>query len=115
MVAAKKRTSVKPKRKGDVPSRLSGLLFLWGGIPVLAVFAVLVAVRWDPGLADFLFWLTAIWIVLVRYMESSSSDGEFLQLSRTALRKWLRFSAILVMAAAILYALARSAASLSRR
>ena len=67
----------------------------------MVVLAVLVAVRWDPGLADFLFWLTAIWIVLVRYMESSSSDGESLQLSRPALRKWLRFSAILVIAASI--------------
>jgi len=79
----------------------------------LVVFAVLIAVRWDPGLADFLFWLTGIWIVLVRCMESSSSDGEFLQPSRPALRKWLHFSAILVIAAASLYALARIAASLS--
>jgi len=114
MVATKKRKSAKPKRKGDVHSRLSGLFFLWGGISVLVVLAVLVAVRWDPGLADFLFWLTTIWIVLVRYMESSSSDGEFLQLSRPALRKWLHFSAILVIAAASLYALARIAASLGR-
>lgn len=114
MAATKKRGSAKPKRKGDVPSRLSGLFFLWGGISVLVVLAGLVAVRWDLGLADFLFWLTTIWIVLVRYMESSSLDGQFQQLSRPALRKWLRFSAILVVAAASLYALARIAASLSR-
>jgi len=114
MVAAKKRRSAKPKRKGDVPSRLSGLFFQWGGISSLIVFAALIALRWDPGLADFLFWLTTTWIVLVRYMESSSLDGQFQQLSRPALRKWLRFSAILVIAAASLYALARIAASLSR-
>jgi hypothetical protein len=68
-------------------------------------------VRWDHGMADFLFWLTAIWISLVRYVESSCSGGEFLQPSRPALRKWLRFSAILVIAAVFLYALARIAAS----
>jgi len=78
----------------------------------LVVLAVLVAVRWDPGLADFLFWLTAVWIVLVRYMKSSSSDGQFQQPSRPALRKWLLFSAILVIAAASLYTLARIVASL---
>jgi hypothetical protein len=114
MLATEKQKSAKPKRKGDVPSRLSGLFFLWGGISVLLVLAVLVAVRSDPGLGDFLFWPTTIWIVLVRYIETSSSDGEFLQLSRTALRKWLHFSAILVIAAGSLYPLARIAASLSR-
>jgi hypothetical protein len=80
----------------------------------LALLAVLIAIRWDPGLADFLFWLTAIWIVLVRYMGSGASNGEFLPLSRPALRNWLRFSAILGIVAASLYALARIVASLSR-
>ena len=114
MAATKKRGSAKPKRKGDVPSRLSGLFFLWVGISALVVLAVLVAVRWDPGLADFLFWLAAVWIVLVRYMRSGSPDGPFQQPGRPAHRKWLRFSAILVIAAASLYALARIAASLGR-
>jgi hypothetical protein len=114
MVATKKRNFAKPKRKGDVHPRLSGLFFLWGGISALIVFAVLIALRWDPGLADFLFWLTTVWIVLFRYMESSSSDGRFQQLSRLALRKWLLFSAILVIATASLYTLARIAASMGR-
>ncbi len=114
MVATKTRRTAKPKRQGDVPSLLSSLYFLGGGISILAVLAVLVAVRWDPGLADFLFWLAAIWIALVRYMISSSSEGQFQQPSRPALRKWLLFSAIILMAAASLYALARMAASLRR-
>jgi hypothetical protein len=111
MKITKHRISAKPKRKGDVPPRLFRLFFLWGGIFALIVFAVLIAVRWDHGMADFLFWLTAIWISLVRYVESSCSGGEFLRPSRPALRKWRRFCVILVMAAVFLYALARIAAS----
>jgi hypothetical protein len=96
---------------GDMPPPLSRSFFLWGGIPALIVFSVLVAVGWDPGLADFLFWLTVIWIVLARYVESGGSSGEFPQQSRPALRAWRRFSVILIAIGAVLYALAKMAAA----
>jgi len=114
MKITKHRTPVKPKPRGNAPPRLFRSFFLWGGISALIVLAVLITVRWDHGLADFLFWLTAIWISLVRYVESSCSGGEFLQPSRPALRKWRRFCVILVMAAVFLFALAKIAASLNR-
>jgi len=106
MKITKHRISAKLKRKGVVPPRLFRLFFLSGGITALIVFAVLIAVRWDPGLADFLFWLAAIWIVLVRYVECGCSSGEFLRPTRPALWTWRRFSVILLIAAASLYALA---------
>lgn len=114
MTIARHRITAKPQRKGNVPPRLFISFFLWGGIFALIVLAVLIAVRWDPGLAVFLFWLTAIWIALVRYVESSCSAGGFLQPSRPALRKWRRFCGILAIAAIFLYALAMIAASLNR-
>ncbi|OGD13051.1 MAG: hypothetical protein A2W20_02635 [Candidatus Aminicenantes bacterium RBG_16_66_30] len=98
----------------DALSRIYRGAWLYGGIPFLILSAVLIATRRAPGLADFIFWLAAIWIVIVRYVECGCSSGEFLRPTRPALRTWRRFSVILLIAAASLYALARIAASLGR-
>jgi hypothetical protein len=81
--------------------------WLYGGIPFLAACAAAVALGRFPGLADFLFWLAAVWVVFVRYVEFSLASGEDLKPSRRAFRHWQRFSGILVVAALGLYALAR--------
>jgi hypothetical protein len=102
-----------PRPKGPRGSPGGGLrrafhaAWLYGGIPFLAACAAAVALGRLPGLADFLFWLAAVWIVLVRYVEFSLASGESLQPSRIAFRQWRRFSAILVVASVGLYALAR--------
>lgn len=98
----------------DGLSRLYRGAWLYGGIPFLVLSAIFIATRRAPGLADFIFWLAAIWIGLVRYVESSGSLEKFLQPSRPALRKWQRFCVILMMVVVSLYALARIAASLNR-
>jgi hypothetical protein len=85
---------------------------LLGGISALSVFAVLIALRWDPGLADFLFWLVAIWIVLVRYVEIESPDKRTPHSRTKMLGDWLRYSIKQLMAAGFLYALARIVANL---
>jgi hypothetical protein len=112
MTIVRHRTPAKPKRKGDVPPRLSRLFVLWGGISALLVFAVLIVVRWDPGLADFLFWLTAIWMVFVRYVEIEHLDKKTEHIKPKALREWRRYSIKLLLAAGFLYALAKIVANL---
>ena len=112
MKITKHRIPAKPKRKGDVPPRLFRLLFLWGGIFALIVLAVLIAVRWDPGLADFLFWLTAIWMVFIRYVEIGPIGKETQHIQPKALREWRRYCIILLLAAGFLYALARMVVNL---
>jgi len=97
----------KLKRKSDGPPRLSRLFVLGGVISALLVFAVLIVVRWDPGLADFLFWLTAIWAVLVRYVEIEHLDKKTEHIKPKALREWRGYSVKLLLAAGLLYALAR--------
>jgi hypothetical protein len=112
MTITRHRISAKPERKGDVPPRFSRLFILCGGISALIVFAVLIAVRWDPGLADFLFWLAAIWIVLVRYIEIEHLDKKTEHIKPKALREWRRYSIKLLLAAGFLYTLARIIANL---
>jgi len=112
MTITRPRTSAKPQPKAKVPHRLSRLSVLWGGISALLVFAVLIVVRWDPGLADFLFWLTAIWTVLVRYVEIEHLDKKTEHIKPRALREWRRYSIILLLASGFLYALARIVANL---
>ena len=106
------RISAKLKRNSAVPARLSRLFVFWGGVSALLVFAILIAVRWDPGLADFLFWLTVIWAVLVRSVEIENLDKKTPHIKPKALREWRHYSIKLLLAAGFLYALARIIASL---
>jgi len=112
MKITKHRTPVKPKPRGNAPPRLFRSFFLWGGISALIVLAVLITVRWDHGLADFLFWLTAIWMVLIRYIEIGHIGKETQHIQPKALREWRRYCIILLLAAGFLYALARMVVNL---
>lgn len=107
MTITQQRRSAKPKGKGDVPPRLFRMFCLWGGSSALIALAVLVASRWDPGLAAFLFWLIAFWIVLIRYVEIEHIGKETPHIRPKALREWHRFSLKLLLGAGLLYTLAR--------
>lgn len=111
MTLAKHRIAAKHKRKDAVPSRRFRLFCLWGGLSALFVFAVLIAVRWDPGLADFLFLLIAMWMALIRYVEIGPIGKETQQIRPKALREWRRYSIKLLLASGFLYALARIVAT----
>ena len=112
MTIIKNRTSAKTKRKGDVPPPLFRLFCFWGGLSALIILAVLIASRWDPGLADFLFWLVAIWMVLIRYVEIEHIGKEPQHIHpKVAVREWRLYSVKLLLAAGFLYALARIAAA----
>ena len=68
------------------------LFCLWGGFSALIVFAALVALRGDPGLADLLFWLIAVWMVTIRFAEIVHVGKEARQTRPKELRKWQRYS-----------------------
>jgi phosphoglycerol transferase MdoB-like AlkP superfamily enzyme len=89
------------------PPRLLRLFFLLAGVSGLIGFGLLVAARWDPGLSDFLFWLTAIWIVLVRFVDMEHSGEQTQQIRAKARRAWLFFSVKSLLAAGLLYFLAK--------
>lgn len=105
-----KRRACRPHgAQSDGLSRVFRGAWLYGGIPFLILSAIFIATQLAPGLADFIFWLTAIWIILVRYVEFSNILGKTPHPGKSALRKWQHFSIILMMAAGVLYALARVA------
>lgn len=112
MTITRHRTPVKPKPRGNAPPRLFRSFFLWVGVSALFVFAVLVVLRWDPGLADFLFWLTTIWMIFIRYVEIGPIGKETQHIQPKALREWRRYCIILLLAAGFLYALARMVVNL---
>ncbi|MGB8959436.1 MAG: hypothetical protein WCC00_10570 [Candidatus Aminicenantales bacterium] len=111
MTITRHRTPVKPKPKGNAPLRLFRSVFLWAGVSALVIFAVLVAVSWDPGLADFIFWLIAIWMVFIRYVEIGHVGKEPQHIHPKAVREWRLYSVKLLLAAGFLYALARIVAA----
>lgn len=93
----------------DSLSRAYRLAWLYGGIPFVVLAAIFIAAGRAPGLADFLFWVAVIWIVIVRYVELSCLAEGFLQPSPDSLRKWRRFAVVLAIAGGVLYSLARIA------
>ncbi len=103
-----KRGVRRPKRaRGDNLSGIFRAAWIYGGIPFLALTAILIAAWRSSGLADLLYWLGAVWIIMVRYAEAASAAEGSLQPSPSGLRKWRRFSIILGIAAGGLYAVAK--------
>ena len=113
MTATRHHSSTDAKPKAKVPPPLSRLFFLLAGVSALIVFGILVAVRWDPGLSDFLFWLTAIWTVLVRFVDIERFGEKTQHIRAKARRAWLCYSVKLMLAAGFLYSLAKVVAHLS--
>jgi hypothetical protein len=105
--ADKSTCPVKPRP--DVLTRAYRGAWRFGGVPFLVLCAVLLAARQLHGLADFLFWLTAGWIVLIRYVEAGCSGEDFLCPGLAARRKWRRFAVLSAAGAAALYAAAKIA------
>jgi hypothetical protein len=97
------------KPRPDVLVRAYRSAWRFGGVPFLVLCAVLLAAGRLPGLADFLFWLAAAWIVLIRYVESGCSDQDFMCPSPAERRKWRRFAVVMAAGAAALYAAAKIA------
>jgi hypothetical protein len=60
-----------------------------------------------PGLADAIFWLIALVLILARYMDIRYLKGETADNEPATLKHWRRYSVILLIAAGLLYLLAK--------
>ena len=107
MTVPKHQTSAKHESKGAGLPDFIRLICLFGGISALIISAVFVAMRKAPGLVDFIFWLIAIWIVLVRFTDIKYFGGETKKIHPEVLRDWRRYSVKLLLAAGFLYLLAK--------
>ena len=60
-----------------------------------------------PGLADAVFWLIALGLVLARYVDIRYLKGETSDNKPATLKHWRRYSVVLLIAAGLLYLLAK--------
>ena len=60
-----------------------------------------------PGLADMIFWLIAFALILARYVDIKYLKGETADNKPATLKHWRRYSVILLIAAVLLYLLAK--------
>lgn len=96
---------VRKKKGGGHPFMRAIVLF--AGVPSLVLWAWFVATDRAPGLADFLYWLTALWIVFVRLFEASGIVDGGPPAGKAERRQVAIFVAVLCAGASGLYALAK--------
>jgi hypothetical protein len=67
----------------------------------------------SPGLADIIFWLIALGLILARYVDIRYLKGETADNKPATLKHWHRYSVILLIGAGLLYLLAKILAPLN--
>lgn len=101
------QTPAKPESQIGSFSGLIRLTWIFGGIAVLLYTAVYIAMRKAPGIADIVFLLAAIGIVLVRFVDIRYFRGDTLDNQPATLKHWRRFSIKILIIAGLLYSLAK--------
>jgi hypothetical protein len=95
------------KRKKGGGHPVMRVLLFGAGVPSLLLWASFVATDRAPGLADFLFGLTALWMLFVRLFEASGIIDGAAPPAKAERRRVGVFTAVLTAGAAGLYALAK--------
>ncbi len=83
------------------------------GASLLVFGAIFIMQDKAPGLADIIFWLIALVLILARYIDIRYLKGETTDNKPATLKHWRRYSAILLIAAGLLYLLAKFLAPLN--
>ncbi len=83
------------------------------GVSLLVFGAVFIIQGNAPGLADIVFWLIALALILARYMDIRYLKGETADNKPATLKHWRQYSVILLIAAGLLYLLAKILAPLN--
>jgi len=103
---------VKPESSGGCLSIIVRLTWIFGAS--LLVFAAIFIMQGKaPGLADIIFWLIALGLILARYVDVRYLKGETADNKPATLKHWRRYSVILLIAAGSLYLLAKILAPLN--
>jgi len=102
----------KSESSGGCLSILVRLTWIFG--TSLLVFGAIFIIRRDvPGPADILYWLIALGLILTRYVDIRYLKGETADNKPATLKHWRRYSVILLIAAGLLYLLAKIIAPLN--
>jgi len=102
----------KPESSSGCLSIIFRLTWIFGA-SLLAFGAIFIIQGNAPGLADIIFWLIALGLILARYVDIRYLKGETADNKPATLKHWRRYSVILLAAAGLLYLLAKILAPLN--
>lgn len=112
MTISNQQVPTKPESSGGCLSIIVRLTWIFG--TSLLVFAAIFIMQGNaPGLADIIFWLIALGLILARYVDIRYLKGETADNKPATLKHWRRYSVILLIAAGLLYLLAKILAPLN--
>lgn len=112
MTVSDQQIPVDPESSSGCLSILVRLTWIFGAS--LLVFGAIFIIHGNaPGLADIIFWLVALALILARYFDIRYLKGETADNKPATLKHWRRYSVILLIAAGLLYLLAKILAPLN--
>ena len=112
MTMSNQQVPTKPESSGGCLPILVRLAWIFGGIFLLYC-ALFIAQRKGPVLADLIFLLFSLGLVLIRYIDIKYLKGETLDNHPATLKDWRRYSVKMLIAAGFLYFLAKIVAQLN--
>lgn len=102
----------KPESSSGCLSIIVRLTWIFG-VSLLIFGAIFIIQGNVPGLADAIFWLITLGLILARYVDIRYLKGETTENKPATLKHWRRYSVILLIAAGLLYLLAKILAPLN--
>jgi len=102
----------KPESSSGCLSIIVRLTWIFGA-SLLVFGAIFIIQGNNPGLADAIFWLITLGLILARYIDIRYLKGETADNKPATLKHWRRYSVILLIAAGLLYLLAKILAPLN--
>jgi len=112
MTISNQQVPIKPESSSGCLSIVVRLTWIFG-VSLLVFGAIFIMQGKAPGLADIIFWLIALGLILARYVDIKYLKGETSDNQPATLKHWRRYSVILLLAAGLLYLLAKILAPLN--
>ena len=112
MTISNQQVPTKPESSSGCLSIVVRLTWIFG-VSLLVFGAIFIMQGNAPGLADIIFWLIALGLILARYVDIKYLKGETADNKPATLKHWRRYSVILLIAAGLLYLLAKILAPLN--
>lgn len=100
------QTAVRPEARKGCLSVLVRLAWIFGG-SVLLFFAFYVAQDNASGRADIYFWTFTLALILIRFLDIKFFSAETMDNKPATLKHWSRYSILMLIVSAVLYALAK--------
>ena len=112
MTIPNQQVPTKPESSSGCLSVLVRLTWIFGG-SFLIYGAIFIAQGKGPGLADTIFLLFTLGLILVRFVDIRYLKGETMDNHPATLKHWRRYSVIMLIVAGLLYLLAKIVAPLN--